>query len=338
MTQPHKKRVFISYRSTDHAQVDALVSDLNSSGEVEVWLDRQKLKGGQAWWDTILNAIENCDVVIAALSPAALTSDACNKERAYGLALGLPLIPVRIDPKLKMETLPAELSSRQILTYNGGKREFDALMEAVRAVGTYPGKPNPAPQRPAPPVNVQPRPPYAVIAIGIALAIAVFLITRAIAPIDPPTPTPVSSSTTSSSTTAPAETTAPSTDGLPAALIYEGADALTVLLTDSADLNGVILRITAAEVTVSSDFDFVITEAARLGAGLCLRYVRASGQTPPLPRDCNPDRVFTRRLADADVFWWDGGQNAARTIAVVQNGVQIVLCSPSSARCDLSGG
>lgn len=109
-------KAFISYRSTDRPIVDGLVQALRATGMVDVWYD-QKLVGGQSWWDEILKAIREADVVVLALSNTMLESEPCRLEYAYAQALNKPILPVQITPDLNISRLPASLSARQLLRF-----------------------------------------------------------------------------------------------------------------------------------------------------------------------------------------------------------------------------
>jgi TIR domain len=88
-------RAFISYAKADveavsslHAQIEQLVGD--------AWIDT-KLTGGQEWWDEIVKQIQDRDLFIFAISEGSVRSEACLTELSYAIALGKPVLPVRID-------------------------------------------------------------------------------------------------------------------------------------------------------------------------------------------------------------------------------------------------
>lgn len=86
--------IFISHASDDGAAIRSLVQDLEGAGK-QVWLDHD-LKGGEAWWTSILNHIRACKVFIFAVSDNSLKSKPCRAELDYASALGLPILPVQI--------------------------------------------------------------------------------------------------------------------------------------------------------------------------------------------------------------------------------------------------
>src|ERR687894_188243 len=106
--------VFISYAREDSTALRTLQDGLQTLNH-EVWFD-QRLNGGQDWWDLILQRIRQCDVMIVAVSPALLESDAAVREREYARLLGKPLLPAQVDPVLP-ELLPADIASLQMVDY-----------------------------------------------------------------------------------------------------------------------------------------------------------------------------------------------------------------------------
>jgi TIR domain len=128
--------------------VKALVQGLRMLHH-EVWLD-EELSGGQAWWDVILKRIRDCDAMLVVLSPAALDSQACEREREYGAALGKPLLPVMIE-QLSPDLLSPELAALQFVDYTTTDQEAAfRLAGAVSALSPAAPLPNPLP--PPPPV------------------------------------------------------------------------------------------------------------------------------------------------------------------------------------------
>lgn len=126
------KRAFISYARADAERVIGIERRLRQLDHV-VWLD-QALKGGQAWWDEILQQIRDCDVFVAIVSPASIDSRACQRERQYADAIGKPVLPVAISAQ--MQALPTELSRRQLVDYSVPSE--DAAFRLAAAVHSLP--------------------------------------------------------------------------------------------------------------------------------------------------------------------------------------------------------
>ncbi len=102
------KTVFISYQRQQESQIRELVAALEQTGH-DVWYD-QKLKVGQDWWEEILNHIESMEIIILALSPSYLKSQACEREWKYARDLNKTIIPLRMDETLQIdESVPSDI-------------------------------------------------------------------------------------------------------------------------------------------------------------------------------------------------------------------------------------
>ncbi len=95
-------QLFVSYSRQDHAAVRELVADLELA-HFTVWHD-QELRGGDPWWQDILQRIRACDVFLFVLSQHSLRSKPCSAELSYARALGLPVIPVQVGPVENIRT------------------------------------------------------------------------------------------------------------------------------------------------------------------------------------------------------------------------------------------
>jgi hypothetical protein len=141
--------VFICYSRESQAIVKALADDIGALGH-DAWYD-QELSGGQAWWDVILAQIRECDVLIAALSPASLTSVACRREIDYARDVGRSVLPVLVAEGVSMALLPPALSTIQYVDYRAPDRS--AALRLARALSAAPpAKALPSPLPPPPDV------------------------------------------------------------------------------------------------------------------------------------------------------------------------------------------
>jgi hypothetical protein len=146
----HMSRIFVSYARVNKEQVDGFLEQLESL-DYDVWID-SNIKGGQEWWEEIIDQIESCDIFLAVVSRASVDSDACARERAYALALGKPILPVGVEAKVP--ALPRELSQRQIVDYSGaGSEAAFALIRALRDLPAAPPLPVPMPEPPSIPLS-----------------------------------------------------------------------------------------------------------------------------------------------------------------------------------------
>lgn len=141
-------RIFISYSRTRDA-IDLMSNDLESLSH-EVWWDKKELAGGQAWWKEIITNIENADLIIPALSPNFLNSDACRREINYAVALNKRLLPVLVQD-IDTNLLWPSLAPIEFVDYRQPSRE--SLLRLITAIQKLPP--------PSPPPAVMPDPPPA---------------------------------------------------------------------------------------------------------------------------------------------------------------------------------
>jgi hypothetical protein len=154
VTIESRHSVFVSYARRDRPKVSKVVEGLRFLG-ADVWLD-ESLAGGQAWWDSVLDQVRDCDLFVQSVSPATLESDACESERAYAVALGKPILPVLVEP-MSLDLLPEALAGIQVVEYTEPTPE--AAFRLARAVRSC----EPAA---APPPEVPPRPPVPLSYLG----------------------------------------------------------------------------------------------------------------------------------------------------------------------------
>ena len=97
MSNPERLRIFISYAHRDGGSLAArLERDLDSAG-FDVWLDRNRLLGGDKWAREIEVAIDGCHAAVALLSAGSYESDICRAEQVRALDKGKLVIPVRVQ-------------------------------------------------------------------------------------------------------------------------------------------------------------------------------------------------------------------------------------------------
>src|SRR3954466_4254977 len=139
-------KLFASYSRKDADRVQELIADLQQA-RLSIWHDHE-LRGGDPWWQDILEQIRRCDVFLLALSNNSLRSKPCLSELSYARALGLPLLPVQIGPVDHLRTTP--VADIQVVDYRertvpNGLR----LMAAVQqAAGLRRPLPDPLPKQP----------------------------------------------------------------------------------------------------------------------------------------------------------------------------------------------
>jgi hypothetical protein len=146
------RKVFVSYARANRPHVEQLVEHLGVL-DCQTWFD-SSLRGGQDWWEQILDRITDCDVFIAIISREALNSVACEREFDWAEALGKPVLPVALQPP--SQALPQRFSRRQIVDYsNSANRDRAALILAggLNALPGAPALPEPLPEPPSAPLS-----------------------------------------------------------------------------------------------------------------------------------------------------------------------------------------
>lgn len=143
--------LFLSYCRHDEALAAAIARDLSDVG-IDVWRD-ERLSGGQAWWDTILESIQDADGVVFVLSASSLDSLPCSRELGYAQALGKAILPIRVDDTAPGLAPPA-LASLEWVDYDPDDRtSVIRLMRAVTSIPPAPPLPDPLPPAPAVPLS-----------------------------------------------------------------------------------------------------------------------------------------------------------------------------------------
>ena len=141
------RKLFVSYARDNKRDVDQLVEHLRML-TYDTWIDKE-LRGGQVWWEEVLQRVADSDAFIAVISHAALNSSACNREFDWAEALGKPVVPVAIEPL--QTALPTRVAQRQIIPYSEPAERAHAALELGGALAKLPPAP-PLPERlPEPP-------------------------------------------------------------------------------------------------------------------------------------------------------------------------------------------
>ncbi|MCB9437987.1 MAG: SUMF1/EgtB/PvdO family nonheme iron enzyme [Anaerolineales bacterium] len=150
----------MSYSHDDQAWVYDFWRALQEQTNYHIWLDR-RLVPASDWWQTILQNIEECDCLVAVLTPHALESIFCAAELDYALALNKPILPLL----LKQCDYPDKLNVKHIqYEFIGGMAMDRVLLRVTVALtelqmkiasGIYPSQyasrpdvPTPKPSQP----------------------------------------------------------------------------------------------------------------------------------------------------------------------------------------------
>ena len=113
----------------------------------------EQLAAGQAWWDQVLDRIEDCDVFAPVISMRYRDSNPCGLEAKYAHGLNKAFLPVRIDA-ISPSVLPPFIAEAQWVNYDSSDRT--SVFELVRAFRTVPPAappPDPMPERPPVPIS-----------------------------------------------------------------------------------------------------------------------------------------------------------------------------------------
>jgi hypothetical protein len=144
-------KIVISYAREDSGTVQELVETLRLLGH-EPWTDAGAHSGGR-WWDEIVRRIQQCDILLAATSPASQSSRACTLERRYALALNKVLLPVLVAP-INMRALPSEMAQIHFFDYTVRTPATAAkLYQTLRETPPPRPLPRPLPLPPPPPLS-----------------------------------------------------------------------------------------------------------------------------------------------------------------------------------------
>ncbi|MGA2985685.1 MAG: NB-ARC domain-containing protein [Terriglobia bacterium] len=157
MSKPGNARVFISYAwKDDQTFVERLYNDLQRLG-YDPWMDKKNMPSrGRSLPKEVEEQIQICDRVLAVMGPAAITSEACQGERAFAFGVGKVVTAILRLGDYKM--LPRELSKYFVPDFRAWRPYEAALDELVRVLHDPPVIPGRLFDVPAPPAHLQHRP------------------------------------------------------------------------------------------------------------------------------------------------------------------------------------
>jgi len=105
---PHQ--AFISYAQKDKNAADAVVAHLERSG-IPCWIAPRDVLPGANWPEAIVNAINQCRVLILVFSSHANASEHVRREVELAVKRGVPVVPVRIEDAVPAGLLEFFLST-----------------------------------------------------------------------------------------------------------------------------------------------------------------------------------------------------------------------------------
>jgi len=88
-----KKYIFLSYSRKDYDFAMQLKEDLENAG-FDVWVDQNKIVGGEVWRKSIADALKNSHTVVWVVSPDSVNSKYVNKELSFADGKDVCIIPV----------------------------------------------------------------------------------------------------------------------------------------------------------------------------------------------------------------------------------------------------
>ncbi len=193
MTEPSASKtwdVFISYSSKDGGIQKTIKTALEAAG-IRCWVAPDSIPPGETYVSSIIDGIQNSKVLVLALSKNSNVSRFCRQEVERANALGLHIIPMRIEKVEPSKEMQLALAGPQWLEAFTGTvgTHIPSLVAAVTQLLGKPARPE---------IPTSPPPPRKSFPLGYALAIitliilafaALHLFTRENPPVpgDPPT-------------------------------------------------------------------------------------------------------------------------------------------------------
>jgi len=141
-------RLFASYSRHDAASAVGLIRDLEHA-HLSVWHDSE-LRGGDRWWQEILQQIRESDILLFLLSDNSLQSKPCQAELSYAQALGIPIVPIQIGPVDHLRTTP--VADIQVVDYRERTVENGLVLLSAVQEAAAKRRPLPDPLPEGPPV------------------------------------------------------------------------------------------------------------------------------------------------------------------------------------------
>ncbi len=92
-----KNDIFISYCRKNLQEVISIRDDIKEQLGVSSWIDLKGIESGEQFANIIINAIDECKVVLFMISEASMQSDYTKKEVMYARNVGKKVVPVVLD-------------------------------------------------------------------------------------------------------------------------------------------------------------------------------------------------------------------------------------------------
>jgi hypothetical protein len=122
--------VFVSHSSNSDRFVDILANDLTAEG-IDTFVDHHHIKGGQRWPQVVREALDQCQKMIAIISPSSIESRNCQNEWYKFIQENKEVIPVWLSGNDRY----FEFSLIQGVDFRNGndyKKSFRTLVKYLR--------------------------------------------------------------------------------------------------------------------------------------------------------------------------------------------------------------
>lgn len=131
-----REEVFISYASGDREKVTPIVRDLRNAG-VSAWIDQGGIDGALLWGQEIVEAIDNCRVMILMVSQASVESFNVVKEVALASEGRKHILPLHLEPTEIPATMRYQLAGIQhIELFRGDEKDiFNTVIRSLSRLG-----------------------------------------------------------------------------------------------------------------------------------------------------------------------------------------------------------
>ena len=147
-----KKEVFFSYSRDDESRAKALQKFLEEQG-ISVWLDQSDTFIGEQWMEAIVDALEECEVLLFLMSSAGFESQHALTEVKIAYESEMPILPIRIDDTDIPKKFRFMLAGINYLELGEGDSGHQNILRSLARLGL--------PRRVEPPKHHKPRKPQA---------------------------------------------------------------------------------------------------------------------------------------------------------------------------------
>jgi TolB-like protein/Flp pilus assembly protein TadD len=128
--------VFVSYSREDKDKVLAVIGELKHAG-VSVWIDQGGIDAATNWGEEIVNAIENCKVLLLMISEVSVTSQNVMREVMLVSEKKKHILPVHLTPTTIPATLKYPLAGIQHVEYFRGdpQENLKTIVRSLERIG-----------------------------------------------------------------------------------------------------------------------------------------------------------------------------------------------------------